>query len=296
VSAPTLTSRAAIHGAARADARTPESGTSPAPARFGPARPRGAGDTLTAATLREFAVEVEALRDVPLTADECAELDVLAFGHLRAIERRAEDEALRRAAIEVARMREPALIASMGAPGAAVQPWEGVIGAEGRLTGDHRLIEFGALTWADFPLPLRYAPADLGGHDGAVLVGRIDAVTRGDDGLIHGRGVLDLGSPIGREVVRLIRAGMLSGVSMDIDSTDQADMEVEGARARVIAGGRVRGATLLTIPAFDVARIALVDDPAAEPPPPAEDCGCEPPTDPGLYTFDHPAPIPATAA
>ena len=290
----TLTSRAAS-GAARADARTPEAGKPPTSSRSRTAIPLGVGgarpsvassdrggrvpSTLTAATLRAFAVEVDALRDDSLTADEVAELDVLAFGWERQNERRAEDaareRALRCAAVEFARMREPALIASMSAPGAAVQPWAGVIGAEGQLTGDGRLIQHAALTWAEFPLPLRYAPADLGGHDGAVLVGRIDSVTRSDDGLIRAAGVLDLGSPIGREVARLIGAGMLSGVSMDLDRTTNLPVEVDGALASLVAAGRVRAATLVSIPAFDVARIALVSDP--------DDCGCEPVAHPGTF-------------
>jgi hypothetical protein len=287
----TLTSRAAIHGAARVDARTSYAGVPLTPARIEPARPLGVGgarppvassdrggrvpSTLTAATLRAFAVEVDALRGGGLTADEVADLDLLAFGWQRQRERRAEDAALRRASVEVARMREPALIASMSAPDAAVQPWAGVIGAEGQLTGDGRLIRHDALTWADFPLPLRYAPADLGGHDSAVLVGRIDSVTRGDDGLIRAAGVLDLGSEIGREVARLIGAGMLSGVSMDLDQTTNLPVEVGGALASLVAAGRVRAATLVSIPAFDVARIALVSDP--------DDCGCEPVAHPGSY-------------
>jgi hypothetical protein len=186
----------------------------------------------------------------------------------------------------VAGFRESALIASMGTPAASVQPWEGTIGAEGTLTGDGRLIALDALTWAQFPLPLRWAPADVGGHDGAVIVGRIDSVTRGPNGQILAKGVIDLGSAAGQEVARLIKAGMLSGVSMDLDAVDTTTAHVSTQTkggtttqpAAVTSAGRVRAATLVAIPAFDQARIGLVGEPTNAPPslPPADSGTPEP--------------------
>ena len=49
--------------------------------------------------------------------------------------------------------------------------WEGILGFEGVLTGDSRLIERNALVW-DTPLPLRFVKEDIGGHQNAVVVGR----------------------------------------------------------------------------------------------------------------------------
>lgn len=219
--------------------------------------------------LRALRHAIDASRGDGLTADEMSELDLLAFAHRVESERREQratmSRELRRMAVFAAAMREPALIASIGAPDAPVQAWEGVIGAEGQLTGDGRLIEYGALTWAAFPLPLRWAPVDYGGHDGAVLVGLINAVRREDDGRIRARGVLDLGSEVGREATRLIRGRFLSGISFDLDSTTHAPADVEGVATSVYSGGRVRAATLVAIPAFDEARIGLLED----------DCGCD---------------------
>lgn len=237
--------------------------------------------------LRAEVVRRDAVR---LGSDELAELNVLAFGYGRRTELEAQRKAQLRMLPQLARQVEPirmaALVASMGTSGAPVQPWEGVIGAEGKLTGDGRLIDHEALTWARFPLPLRWAAADHGGHDGAVIVGRIDAVQRSGGGMIHAHGVLDLGSPEGREAARLIAGGFLSGVSMDLDSTDSAPGTVSvidggGTKtkpAAVTSDGRVRAATLVSIPAFDEARIALVQpdtstgDAALHNP----DCGCLP--------------------
>jgi hypothetical protein len=217
-----------------------------------------------------------------LTADERRELNVIALGELRLAARREEARQRVRtvAALgaRVSRMRERSLIASAGMTGGGLQPWEGIIGVEGRLTGDGRMIEAGALTAGMLPLPLRYAPSDLGAHEGAVLVGRIENIERASDGLIHASGVLDLGSPLGREATRLIRAGMLGGVSMDLDSTSTAPRKFQGRPAAAISTGRVRAATLVAIPAFVEARIWLVDD--TDP----DDCGCD--DDAALIAFD----------
>lgn len=252
-----------------------------------PSRPvaPSAGREFSARALRSLRNAVDETRGEGLTPEEVAELDMIAFAYLIDQDRRAEraimSRELRRVASFARATREPALIASLGSSDAPVQPWEGVIGAEGRLTGDGRLIEFGALEFAKFPMPLRWAPVDLGGHDGAVLVGLIHGVRREKNGLIRAQGVLDLGSDVGREATRLIRGHFLSGVSFDLDSTVQAATEA-GGPGIVFSGGRVRAATLVAIPAFDEARIELTDDrdPAATTAPTvapeihAADCGC----------------------
>lgn len=237
--------------------------------------------------LRAMGVRVGAIRFSGLGAGddlsdvERRELDVLAFGERRRIQRRAEIQArregehtLRVLRAKASHSRERSLIASMSAPDAEVQAWRGVIGAEGRLTGDRRMIEFGALTFASFPLPLRWVREDYGGHDGAVIVGLIDSIERGEDGLIHASGVLDMGSPEGREAARLIRGQFLHGVSLDLDAVDMEQREVLATRA-----GRVRAATLVAIAAFVEARLELVEE--------AEDCGCDDPA-PGVRTFAPP--------
>lgn len=224
-----------------------------------------------------------------LTPWETDRLDLYAFAESRRLDRAATVRAwavkLPRLAARVQRVREAALIASMGAPGANVQPWSGVLGFEGTPTGDGRLISPAALSAARLPLPLRWAPIDNGGHDGAQVVGRIDSIERRPDGSIFGRGVLDLGSALGRECARLIGSGMLGGVSLDLDSTDTAPARLsDGSEAAVVQGGRVRAATVVAIPAFADARIALVGHPTTDrvlytavpdPHGEGEDCGCD---------------------
>lgn len=95
--------------------------------------------------------------------------------------------------------------------------WEGIIGMEGVLTGDGRLIENEALEWAT-PVPFRYVKEDTGGHQGAVVAGRILSIQRDEGGQIRAWGDFDHGSEEGRESARLVGEELMNGVSMDLDS------------------------------------------------------------------------------
>lgn len=112
--------------------------------------------------------------------------------------------------------------------GPAAEPvrWAGPIAVEGDLTGDGRVISPGALYWDTLPIPFRVVTSDVGGHDGAEVCGRIDALTRLDDGTIWGEGIFDTGSDTGREAARLVAEGMRTGVSID---TDDVSFEVRVA-------------------------------------------------------------------
>lgn len=194
-------------------------------------------------------------------------------------------------------------------------PWSGVIGREGELTGDGRLIVANALRWENLPIPLRYSPIDNGGHDGAVVVGRILTLERRPNGDIWGTGDIDVSNEFGRECAAGIgtkaEPGMNRGVSMDLDDVsfeirvareileEEQEMMEDGpagaaednpvdedGRVVVISidsgdevmattDARVRAATVVQIPAFSTALIALdsatpnegtADDPAGEAP------------------------------
>jgi hypothetical protein len=161
-------------------------------------------------------------------------------------------------------------------------PWRGPLTVEGIETGDGREFDTGSLTWADLPLPLRWNRVDSHGGETrteAVNVGRIDKIWREDSGLIMGEGVLDLGDEDGQKVFNKIKGKHLRGVSVDVDSIKDADMELvwpvadpDGADemdefAKMFASpekvvfhkGRIRAATLVDIPAFAEAYIALLD-------------------------------------
>lgn len=172
--------------------------------------------------------------------------------------------------------------------------WEGVIAREGEQTGDGRLIEVGALRWDELPIPLRVAFKDVGGHDGAEVCGRIEAVERRDNGDIYATGTFDLGSAVGTEAYRQVSEKMSNGVSIDTDDVTfrimakadlaAADDDTEGSpeadeegrvkvasmsssdEVTVIESARLRAATLVAVPAFASARVYA----AGQAPAPAE--------------------------
>lgn len=172
--------------------------------------------------------------------------------------------------------------------------WHGVIGMEQTMTGDGRMIEDGALRW-DLPVPLRYAPSDVGGHGGAEVVGTIQHVEReAETGKIEATGTFDMSSEVGREAARQVGEGLTRGVSMDLDDVSfevrvaedvlaaheamlDGDGEEQEARAvvegkvvmltmssddevHVTTSARIRAATIVAIPAFAEAQLDLVDD------------------------------------
>lgn len=167
-------------------------------------------------------------------------------------------------------------------------PWRGPLAIEGQVTGDGREFAENALTWAELPVPLRWNKEDSHGGEArtiAVNVGRIDKIWR-DGSLIMGEGVLDLSDDDGRRVHGKIEGKFLRGVSIDADSIADADVEFvwpedvnagtgEGEEddlfemlfaqpeKMIFHGGRIRAATLVDIPAFAEAYIALLDEAGA---------------------------------
>jgi len=161
---------------------------------------------------------------------------------------------------------------------AATAPWEGVLAPEGITSGDGREFAPDALTWAELPVSLRWNKEDSHGgapHTVTVNVGRIDRIWR-EGSKIWGSGVIDLGDDDGRNAHRKVKNGSLRGVSIDADSIANPDIEYvwpESAEQQaeedplsllfaqpekvIYHGGRIRAATLVDIPAFVEAYVAL---------------------------------------
>ena len=168
-------------------------------------------------------------------------------------------------------------------------PWRGVLCVEGTPTGEdpRRIFAPGSLTWAAPPLALKWQPEEDEGHDGAVIVGRIDSIMR-DGANIIAQGVMDDGGVNGAEAIRLMGLQMLRGVSILADDTTDADVEyvyptppadmmptdqpmdmpMDGVdmpmmmeecepTAVIIHHARIRSATLLPEPAYVEAYIEL---------------------------------------
>lgn len=164
--------------------------------------------------------------------------------------------------------------------------WEGIIAVENLVTGDDRMIQENALQW-DTPLPFRMTETDTGAHNGAVAVGRILEIRRGEEGQIWASGDFDLGSEVGREAARLVSQGVKVGVSVDLDSVesflqiseevweswnseefpeppkdDEGNVILETPRGEVLVmtEARIRAATLVDIPAFKDALIGPAEE------------------------------------
>lgn len=142
-------------------------------------------------------------------------------------------------------------------------------------TGDGRQFDAGAVDARDFPLPLFWQIAKANGHDGAVLVARIDSAERIESGgWGNARGVFDTGV-YGREAERLVRGGFLRGVSVDLDKFEakvaqepQAELATEDGEVGdtiyknekiTVASARIVGATLTPTPAFQECTIRLAE-------------------------------------
>lgn len=161
--------------------------------------------------------------------------------------------------------------------------WEGILAVEGIETGDQRKFAQGALKWAEPPIPLMWAPANNGAHNGSVMAGRIEKIWRdpANPAMIRGRGTFDLNGEHGREAYRQVKDGFLKGISIDPDSIADPDIEMQfdpkfdgdadspqpvmqKPSLTIFHGGRIRAATLVQIPAFVEAQIALANTDDAE--------------------------------
>lgn len=143
--------------------------------------------------------------------------------------------------------------------------WHGPLVMEGAWSGDGRQWAAGALDWADLPLPVKWQPAEQAGHDGSVIVGRIDGLAR-LDGQVYGWGVLDDQGEHGTEALRLIQAQMLRGMSISADDVDGEDVELVWP-----AGAEPEDAPILLMATDDEeAQPAPAELPTTPPPMPKE--------------------------
>lgn len=148
--------------------------------------------------------------------------------------------------------------------GAEEFAWEGPIVFEGQKTGDNRIFKPGAIKWDPETLPwaFRWQRSSIKGHEGAVPIGRVDNLERREDGAIYGYGVIipSLNSEAA-EYLRLIQAGVASGVSVDGDSAEfDVQEEDSGQQKMVFSSMRLRSLTAVDIPAFNQARVGLTAD------------------------------------
>lgn len=133
-------------------------------------------------------------------------------------------------------------------------------------SGDGRKLLADSLSTRELPIPLMWQPKTGTGHDGSYVVGRIDSCDVTSEGIQNAHGVFDTG-PFGREAERLVRNGMLRGISADLDMFEPLGEEEMAALSEetgedlsqkmFIKKARAMGATLLPKPAFQECTIRL---------------------------------------
>lgn len=181
-------------------------------------------------------------------------------------------------------------LADMGQiDGAEPVPFYGVLAPENVMSGDSRKFAPDSMRWRDLPLPLMWQPSNEPGHDGAVMVGRIDNIWRDEAGLLQADGEF-LISEEADKVVAMMAQRALRGVSVDVDDATMSFEDQDGNEltmdsvlsedtqvVSVITSGRICAATMCAIPAFMEAQLFLgtrpVDAPADAPADPVAAAG-----------------------
>jgi hypothetical protein len=154
-------------------------------------------------------------------------------------------------------------------------------------SGDERSFEKNSITSRNLPLPLMWQIKTSSGHDGSVVVGRIDSIEIFDDGSVGNvRGVFDVG-PFGREAERMVRGRFLRGVSVDLDKFEaqvepedfekqEFDTKEEAEKAAkdvknsikndkiLVKSARLMGITIVPKPAFQECFIMIEEEPTLE--------------------------------
>ena len=148
-------------------------------------------------------------------------------------------------------------------------------------SGDGRSFNKGAISIRELPLPLLWQIKTGEGHNGSVVVGRIDKMERVDGGIGNAYGVFDSG-PFGREAERMVRHGFLRGVSADLDQFEadsiksnaaddkEKDGKIGGDKIK-ISKARVMAVTIVPKPAFEQCKIVMQESSPIELEVPEED-------------------------
>lgn len=146
--------------------------------------------------------------------------------------------------------------------------WYGVLAPLGVLSGDGRKFPVGGITNRDLPLPMRWVEKDEFGHSGAETVGNIETLEYGEDGLIHFTGHR-LDTERANLAAEQISGGALRGVSVDLDAVTVTYENEDGTpfvpegwemgdpEPIAVVSGRIAAATIVAIPAFQEAFVAL---------------------------------------
>lgn len=149
-------------------------------------------------------------------------------------------------------------------------PVHGVLAPEGVPTGDGRMFALEALSTRDLPVPLLYEYVHSHGGDTSMTstVGRVDKAWRDEaTNMWRWTGAIVLSTQYAQETIDGMVQGLVRGVSIDGDAAELEVREIDddadlmdllmGGGEEVYAKMRVAGLTIVPIPAFQEAYIAL---------------------------------------
>lgn len=153
-------------------------------------------------------------------------------------------------------------------------PVHGVAAPLGVATGDGRMFAVDGMNFRDLPLPLAWQKdASHGGEPGpTIIVGKLTALWIDENNMVQYKGWLSPHVPETGNLVQAIVDGTARGVSVDVDdikvqvpSEDERIIEDEAAAldsiynppVTVFSQARIAGLTIVPIPAFQEAYIAL---------------------------------------
>lgn len=158
--------------------------------------------------------------------------------------------------------------------GTTLRHWSGLLAPYGVPTGDGRRFSAGALTARDLPLAVKWQPADNAGHGQSVVVGRVDSLHYGKDG-VEGSGIFFDPDPEKlpdlkkhADQAHFLTSEKVIGPSVDLDAMEfhplgnPDDFSAEdGKRPEIeVTKGRISAITLVPIPAFAEARPFALSD------------------------------------
>jgi hypothetical protein len=139
-------------------------------------------------------------------------------------------------------------------------------------TGDGRIVDPEAqVDLRNLPLPLLWQFKTASGHDGSVVVGRIDRMEVTKSGVRNAVGYFDTGA-WGAEAERMVSNGFLYGVSADMDKFEAQEVPVFAEKENeddddkveksqvVINKTRVMAVTIVAKPAFQECQILIDED------------------------------------
>jgi hypothetical protein len=133
-----------------------------------------------------------------------------------------------------------------------------VLARLGTPTGDGRILSPGGISSRDLPLPLSWQEKSAPGHDGSVVVARIETVEIHQDMVTATGHMLDV--PDAWQAELLIEAGVI-GPSLDL--ADDVTYVVDENDRTIITNAVFGGATLVPIEAF--ADVSITLDPLPAP-------------------------------